>query len=240
MEYAPSPALVEAATYLSTAPFLSRVSTVMKLELYGLYKHITVAPVPSDPRPSLFDLTGRAKWDAWNNVGKTYAGRGADAEKRYLEIARDLGWVPGHGIAREEGEVWDDDLGVSVSRSASAQSKSGMGGSVSAMPAAALGDDLLGGPPSLHNFAIQGDADKIARALIDDPFVDLDKRDKYGYTPLHLACDRGNLAAVKVLIKHGAGASIKDPDDLTGMELAQIAGHDEICAFLQAESKLRY
>lgn len=58
---------------------------------------------------------------------------------------------------------------------------------------------------------------------------------------------------VKVLIKHGADATIKvcpnvhghrrrapsisfqDPDDLTVIELAQIAGHDEICAFLQTE-----
>lgn len=27
----------------------------------------------------------------------------------------------------------------------------------------------------------------------------------------------------------------QDPDDLTGIELAQIAGHDRICAFLQME-----
>ncbi|KAG8219731.1 ankyrin repeat-containing domain protein [Butyriboletus roseoflavus] len=235
MEYTPSPALFEAAAYLSSVPPPARVSNTTKLEveqLYGLYKYLTVASVPPSPRPSLFDLTSRAKWDAWSNTGKKYAGHGSDAERRYLDVAQELGWAPGFGVASksQEGEVWDEDLGVSISLS-STECRGGMGGSVSAM--GARGHDT--GSQVLHAFAIQGDTNKITRYLVEHSSVDVNKRDEYGYTALHLACDRGNLPVVKVLIKHGADATTKDPDDLTGMELAQIAGHDDICDFLQTE-----
>jgi len=234
MKHTPSPALFEAATYLSSAPSLAKVSNATKLELYGLYKYLTVAPVPQNPRPSLFDLTGRAKWDAWGNTGKAYAGKGPDAEKKYLDLARELGWAPGSGVVNDtqnEGEVWDDDLGVSISLS-STEGRGGMGGSVSAM-AASRDEGSGAGGQVLHAFAIQGDVNKISRFLVEESSVDVNQRDEYGYTALHLACDRGNLPVVKVLIKHGADATMKDPDDLTGIELAQIAGHDEICAFLK-------
>ncbi|KAF8560275.1 hypothetical protein OG21DRAFT_47726 [Imleria badia] len=253
MRYTPSPALFEAAAYLSSASSLAKVSNTTKLELYGLYKYLTVAPVPQNSRPSLFDFTGRAKWDAWSNTGKVYVGNGPDAERRYLDVARELGWVPGAGVVSEpqnSGEVWDEDLGVSISLS-SKEGKGGMGGSISVMPAARDQGNDTGGQ-MLHAFAIQGDVDKIGRFLAENSPVDVNLRDEYvrftvpsqshgddislqGYTALHLACDRGSLPVVKVLIEYGADTTIKDPDDLTGIELAQIAGHDEICAFLQTE-----
>ncbi|GMH09148.1 hypothetical protein Nepgr_010988 [Nepenthes gracilis] len=42
-----------------------------KLILYGLYKQGTVGDVNTS-RPGMFDMRGKAKWDAWNAVkGKT-------------------------------------------------------------------------------------------------------------------------------------------------------------------------
>lgn len=81
----------------------------------------------------------------------------------------------------EEGEVWDEDLGISVSFSSTA-GKGGMGGSVSAM--AAPGDDT--GGYVLHRCAIEGDANEITRLFAEDPLVDVNQRDEYvGWT---LAC----------------------------------------------------
>lgn len=73
-----------------------------------------------------------------------------------------------------------------------------------------------------------------------------------GYTALHLACDRGNLAIVELLLKHGVDRTLKasypfmcysricaqrypmqDPDDLTALELAETCGHDEIVKVLK-------
>jgi hypothetical protein len=199
-----------------------------------LYKYLTVAPVPQNPRPSLFDLTGRAKWDAWSNTGKVYAGNGPDAEKKYLDVARQLGWVPGSGVVndpQDKEEVWDEDLGVSISLS-STDSKGGMGGSVSAMAGSRDEGNDTGGQV-LHAFAIQGDMNKISRFLVENSSVDVNQRDEYvrltlpcrspsddiplqGYTALHLACDRGSLPVVKVLIKHGADAAMKVCLDVHG------------------------
>lgn len=190
--------------------------------------------MPQNPRPSLFDLTGRAKWDAWSNTGKVYAGNGPDAERKYLDVARELGWVPGSGAVddpQDEGEVWDEDLGVSISLS-STDGKGGMGGSVSAMTGSRDEGNDTGGQV-LHAFAIQGDVNKISQFIVDNSSVDVNQRDEYvwltlscrspgddiplqGYTALHLACDRGSLPVVKVLIKHGADATIKVCLDVHG------------------------
>jgi len=65
--------------------------------------------------------------------------------------------------------------------------------------------------------------------------VDVNKFDEHGYTPLHLACDRGNAAVVELLLSKGADHSLKDPDELTALELATIAGHDDIVALIQED-----
>ncbi|KAH7883497.1 ankyrin repeat-containing domain protein [Phlebopus sp. FC_14] len=235
-----SSALSEAATYLSTSSSLAKLPNATKLELYGLYKFLTVDRAPQNSRPSLFDMTARAKWDAWSTTGKRYEGRIEDAERRYLDIAGELGWVPGTSIEPKTwikgmppGDVWDDELGVTVSSSVGPIG-SGMGTSVSAITRPVVDD---GKTETLHELAIRGDLVKISLFLAMRP-LDVNQRDDFGYTALHLACDRGSLPVVKVLVQNGADPSLKDPDDLTVAELAQIAGHGDICEFLQKTSAI--
>ncbi|KAL4070864.1 acyl CoA binding protein-domain-containing protein [Scleroderma citrinum] len=191
MEQPVSPALSDAAAYLSRAPSLSRLANNTKLELYGLYKFLTIAPLPQTSRPSLFDMTGRAKWDAWSNTHKTYHDRRADAENRYLDIARELGWVPG---------------AASSSVSSSSNGGAGMGTFVSALVRPTTGD---GETETLQKLAIDGDALEVSRFLEANPLMDINERDEFGYTALHLACDRGNSAVVKILLEHGGDPLLK-------------------------------
>lgn len=238
MDGTASPALLEAAAYLSRASSLSSVSNSTKLELYGLYKFLTVSRLPQTSRPSLFDMTGRAKWDAWSNTAKTYNDRKRDAEKRYLDIARELGWIPGNAGTQvmgpsdqtSSGEVWDDELGMTVS--GSSNSHGGMGTIVSALARPANQDEV----DTLHKLAIEGDADKISQFLDAHPLLDINERDEFGYTALHLACDRGNLPTAKVLLEHGGDPLLKDPDDLIAAELAEIAGHGKLSTLLRQGS----
>jgi len=57
------------------------------LQLYALYKQGTLGDATGG-RPGMFDLTGRAKFDAWKALAGTDP---QDAQRRYVELVRLLG-----------------------------------------------------------------------------------------------------------------------------------------------------
>jgi len=222
----PSEEFNAAASYLSNASSPSQVSATIRLELYGLFKFVNVSHTPNTPKPGIFDLTGRAKWDSWKEVGTRYSTQSdpdGAAQARYLEIARSLGWKPGETV---EGDSLGHD--ADGERESTKGTVTGMGVFVSTMSAPK--DDDLG---TIHGLAIAGDAQKLEKMLIAEPSLDLNRKDEYGYTALHLACDRGNLAVAELLLKHGVDRTLKDPDELTALELAETCGHDEIVKVLK-------
>ncbi|MFZ0521971.1 MAG: ankyrin repeat domain-containing protein [Candidatus Acidiferrales bacterium] len=79
-----------------------------------------------------------------------------------------------------------------------------------------------------------------AQALIDAG-IDVNKAGDLGYTPLHVACMRGNVEMVRLLIDKGANMfSLSEGD--APLATARLAGHDEICDLLgplmqQAQSR---
>lgn len=44
-------------------------SNVTKLQIYGLFKQATEGPIGDRKRPAVYDLTGRAKYDRWKELG---------------------------------------------------------------------------------------------------------------------------------------------------------------------------
>jgi len=246
--YSPSPAFQNAASYLSNVSSLSNISTAIKLELYGLYKYLTVSPKPNTSQPSLFYIQERAKWDAWSAAGKTHEDRGVEAEKRYLEIARDLGWTEGFptipGFAEQSHmqsekttgfseDDWDDESsGLGSNHGGNAGG--GMAASVSAMAPPPLDKQDA---KSLHGLALLNNIPDLTSYLEAHPGVDINEFDQHGYTALHLACDRGNTAIVELLLRRGADCSLQDSDDFTALELANVAGHDDIVALIEKAHK---
>lgn len=199
-------------------------------QLYGLFKYLTASPAPTTSRPSIFDYTGRAKWDAWSTTAQTYGDRAADAESRYIAIARDLGW--NEDVASQE-HIWDSDSekdlgedGIWQSDSEAAQSSrgggdEGMGNIVSTM----VTHEGEEGQRVISVLAISGTAEDMLSYLNKNPEVDVNEADenvsvscpclghaltpKQGYTALHLACDRGNVAIAQLLLSRGADMNIK-------------------------------
>ncbi|KAF7320099.1 hypothetical protein MKEN_00794300 [Mycena kentingensis (nom. inval.)] len=221
----------DAAAYLSNASSLSSVSSTTKLELYALFKYITVSPQPSTSRPYLFEVKERAKWDAWNTLGTKISSK-SEAEAKYLEIAKSLGWEEGTADKNEppqkeadaeteqEGDIWDSDDDSSTAKRSSGGG-GGMGTAVSAMSAPEAVDES-----TLHGLAISNNLAGLT-AMVEGG-ADLNAWDEFGYTPLHLAADRGHAPIVEYLLQRGADASIKDEDGLTARELADAAGHAEV------------
>ncbi|KAJ7038297.1 ankyrin repeat-containing domain protein [Mycena alexandri] len=220
-----------AAAYLSNASSVPNVSSSLKLELYGLFKYVNVSSVPTTPRPSIFDFTGRAKWDAWAAAGNTHSSK-AGAESRYLEIARSLGWKEG-AVAEtapesEDENIWDSDDDTTRPSKGSGE-PAGLGNSVSSMARPEVEEDA-----SLHGLAVSNQLQELVSLVQDEPSVDINARDDFGYTPLHLAADRGHFPIVEFLLEKGADRTIKDEDDLTAIELAQAAGHERIVQILSS------
>ena len=69
-----------------------------------------------------------------------------------------------------------------------------------------------------------------AKALIDAG-LDLNKAGDLGYTPLHVACMKGNADMVRLLINSGADMFALSEGDAP-FTTARRGGHDSICEFL--------
>jgi len=229
----PSQSFQNAASYLSSSTFLSKVSSAVKLELYGLFKYITSSQIPQTSRPSIFDMTGRAKWDAWAAAGKQYQDA-HEAEKRYIEIAQSLGWagstteIQVENVPPSSSTTGDSDTTPDAANSGGG---SGMGLSVSVMMPPPPSSTI---DKSVHGLALSNDVSGLTTLLEQCPETDLDAVDEYGYTALHLACDRGNIDMVRLLLKKGADHRVKDPDNLSPIELAKEAGQADIEAILSS------
>jgi ankyrin repeat protein len=85
---------------------------------------------------------------------------------------------------------------------------------------------------SLHGWVVSNDGRQLEIFLQENPNTDINGLNEHGYTPLHLAADRGYVTLVEALLSKGADPSVKDSDDFTAAELARIAGHDEVGAIL--------
>ncbi|KAI8585009.1 acyl CoA binding protein-domain-containing protein [Geranomyces variabilis] len=75
-----------------------------KLQFYGLYKQATVGSCAT-PRPSMWDVVGRSKWDAWNKV-RTMSQ--SEAKEAYVDAcAKFLQRFPDRPLAAEVIEYFE-------------------------------------------------------------------------------------------------------------------------------------
>jgi diazepam-binding inhibitor (GABA receptor modulating acyl-CoA-binding protein) len=77
-----------------------RFTQAVQLELYALFKVATVGPATADKAPSLWDVVGRAKYDAWQRLGTETS---APAAKLHYCSVLD-GLFPGYTTPRRHRE----------------------------------------------------------------------------------------------------------------------------------------
>ena len=58
----------------------------VKLKMYALFKQATVGACNA-PKPGMMDFVGKAKWEAWNGLGKMSQD---DAQKEYIKLVDSL------------------------------------------------------------------------------------------------------------------------------------------------------
>lgn len=93
-------------------------SNDVKLKLYALYKQATVGKC-SASKPGVFDLVGRAKWDAWNALGDMPKEKAQDEYSSLVDkLAGDSpspsGSSPSVSSAVESSSTSDGDLACSI------------------------------------------------------------------------------------------------------------------------------
>jgi hypothetical protein len=133
----------------------------------------------------VFDMTGRAKWDAWTSAGKIWGqGREGEAEQRYLDIARGLGWVEGAASAKgkevqiegNNGDIWDDEADEDHVSWRGGGGDGGMGITVSTLAAQPLDEKER---ETMHGLAVTNDLDALVSFLQNHPEADINAFDEF-------------------------------------------------------------
>lgn len=152
---------------------------------------MTVAPSPNNSRPGLLDFAGRAKWDAWAAAGKKYGATHApDAEARYIQLARELGWsenvtIPVEPIAptqastvEDDGDIWDPPD----------YQKKGDGGMGTVMSSFASEEIVVKDEPPLHALTVDGKIEELKEYLDAHLTTDLNVVDEFVRKQLFILC----------------------------------------------------
>lgn len=70
-----------------STPVARQSTRAEKLRLYGLYKRATVETSDRPPRPGIFNVDGRMKWDAWAECDAMSVD---EARQAYVDLAKEL------------------------------------------------------------------------------------------------------------------------------------------------------
>ena len=79
---------------------------------------------------------------------------------------------------------------------------------------------------ALHTAALFNDVDAISKCV--EIAYDVNEQVQNGRTPLHYACERGNLEAVTELLKSNPDLKVKDIRGMTALDYARREDHKAI------------
>ncbi|KAJ3037318.1 Enoyl-CoA delta isomerase 2, mitochondrial [Rhizophlyctis rosea] len=234
-----------AADYLSSRKDLKFDNQTL-LQLYALFKLATVGPC-NTPKPGLFELTGRAKWDAWNSLGNVPKDEAMD---RYVAIVKQLTkWEPGteESIPSMQIDTPSSTTSSTSSNSSTSSSKEGMGVSVSTMvsPRENIRLESIFSPSSIASlyplfenkdktifqWAEEGNTSEVL-GMLNRHEKDINDVDEAGMTVLHWASDRGHMDLASTLLQRGASPNAQDLDGQTPLHYAVTVEHSDLVRLL--------
>ena len=190
------------------------------LQFYGLYKQATVGDCDSK-RPGLFQLTAKAKWDAWNQL-KGIASK--EAMEKYIsllsstipkwqEVSKKDAWVsvsahmvPVENLVPDDEKLISDFIKEGDLPSFKRHLKEAANEQLNELDQSGLG---------LIHWAADRNQVEILRELLLNPVVQVNLQDSDGQTALHYASSCGNKECLEVLLTNGADPNIVNTDGET-------------------------
>eukprot|EP00297_Palpitomonas_bilix_P014106 CAMPEP_0113917388 /NCGR_PEP_ID=MMETSP0780_2-20120614/32708_1 /TAXON_ID=652834 /ORGANISM="Palpitomonas bilix" /LENGTH=228 /DNA_ID=CAMNT_0000916959 /DNA_START=217 /DNA_END=903 /DNA_ORIENTATION=+ /assembly_acc=CAM_ASM_000599 len=191
---------------------LTGLSNQQKLELYSLFKQATVGDCDTK-RPGFFDMTGKAKWDAWNEkkgVDK------AEAEERYIDFVASLSSTSDE--RPKEKESWGPVFSSFAPEETTEE-----------------------GDKDIFYFITDGDEQSL-RSLLSSRPAEVEKADEDGMRPLHYAADRDRAGMASLLLEKGADVNAQDEDGQTALHIACENGSNSVVDVLmraKADTELK-
>ena len=82
--------------------------------------------------------------------------------------------------------------------------------------------------------AVYEEREEVVQAILEQPAIDLDRKNDQGATALHLAAVRGNERLARALLLAGASPLIRDREGRTAALLALAAGHEDVAELLES------
>lgn len=216
------PALyADAVLFMSTTTAV-KVPTDKQLVLYALFKQVNKGPC-NIPKPGLFEITGRAKWDAWQKLGAMDT---VSAMRGYIGLVTEIG-----------GTAWydfDTDIAAAKLAQQQADGTANSGGTLSLAPTMsrmAVEDDDEDADrkdnadipetdfrTDVCYYAQKGDIAKLQQAVANGEEVDY--QDSQGMTALHWAIEGTNLDMVIALLNLNADPNVADEAEDTPLHYA--------------------
>jgi len=173
------------------------------------------------PKPSFFDFQGKAKWDAWNNLGNMEK---SQAKIEYISLLTNMD------------QEWKNKLGTTGpgggDSDPSTNQSTALGVSVSVM--ANPDTELSADQKTIFDWCKEGDLNKV-RDLLTAGSVNVDGVDEEGLSLLHWASDRGHCSMVELLLGLGANINIQDEDRQTALHYAVSCDHEDVTEMLVAK-----
>lgn len=196
------------------------------LQFYGLYKQATSGDCDTK-RPGLFQLTAKAKWDAWNKCKGTTT---AQAMTQYialltttipswLETSKKDQWVsvsahevPVENLIADDEKLITDYIKEGDVKTFLMHLKNAPEESVNELDDSGLG---------LIHWAADRNQLEILRVLLKTPGISVDLQDSDGQTALHYASSCGHKECVELLLREGgADSSVTNEDGETPLDIA--------------------
>lgn len=195
------------------------------LKFYAFYKQATSGKCDV-PKPGIFNMAGRAKWSAWNDLGdlsKELAMKGyvehlnqlkpnwdTSSEDDYDYKPQKGSWVSVSTFAHEENPATASDktLVDFIKEGNLPELEQALANPEVPSLINELDDEGLG----LVHWAADRGNEHVLKLVLAVPGRDLDLKDSGGQTALHYASSCGNRDCVRVLVEAGADKNARDDE----------------------------